>query len=51
MNHFPPKTVVITYKDGNVLKVPFISQEGLDAFLLMEQSEIADVEVKNYTGE
>ena len=50
MNHFPPRTVVITYSDGDVLKMPFITQEGLDAFLKMEQ-DIADVELVTYTGE
>ena len=51
MNHFPPRTVVITYSDGDVLKMPFITQEGLDAFLKMEQSDIADVELVTYEGE
>lgn len=50
MNLGPPKTVVITYKDGDVLKVPFISQAGLDSFLKMEK-DIADVELVPYRGE
>jgi hypothetical protein len=50
MSHFPPRTVVITYKDGDVLKVPYITQEGLDAFLALE-NDIVDVRITTYKGE
>jgi hypothetical protein len=50
VNHFPPRIAVITYRDGSVLKVPFIIQEGLESFLALED-DVVDVELTTYTGE
>lgn len=45
-----PEMLVVTYKDGSVLRVPYFDHSGTVSFLSLED-DIKEVEIVPYLGE
>jgi len=50
VNRGTPMTLVVTYKDGTSMKVPYFDNHGAKCFL-ESRDDIEAATVKSYTGE